>query len=77
MTIAGLPYPEHAMTVYSVINPSNEIDCIEDTFEHYNNERKNLTSAILRGSKVGVQDHLVKMPKVFEHMKSCHASHTS
>lgn len=77
LTTAGVPYPEHAMTVYSVINPSNEIDCIEDTFEHYNSERKNLTSAILRGSKIGVEDHLVKMPKIFEHMKSCHAAHTS
>ena len=77
LTTAGVPYPEHAMVVYSVVNPTNEIDCIEDTFEHYNNERKNLTSAILRGSKPGIQDHLVKMPKVFEHMKSCHATHTS
>lgn len=65
------------MVVYSVVNPTNEIDCIEDTFEHYNSERKNLTSAILRGSKVGIQDHLVKMPKVLDHMKSCYASHTS
>ena len=65
------------MVVYSVVNPTNEIDCIEDTFEHYNKERKNLTAAILRGSKPGIQDHLVKMPKIFEHMKSCHASHTS
>ena len=77
LTTAGVPYPEHAMVVYSVVNPTNEIDCIEDTFEHYNNERKNLTSAILRGSHPGIQDHLVKMPKVFEHMKSCHAAHTS
>ena len=77
LTPAGVPYPEHAMVVYSVVNPTNEIDCIEDTFEHYNKERKNLTAAILRGSKPGIQDHLVKMPKVFEHMKSCHASHTS
>lgn len=77
LTVAGVPYPEQAMVVYSVVNPTNEIDCIEDTFEHYNIERKNLMSAILHGSKVGIQDHLVKMPKVFEHMKSCHASHTS
>ena len=77
LTTTGVPYPEHAMVVYSVVNPTNEIDCIEDTFEHYNKERKNLTAAILRGSKPGIQDHLVKMPKVFEHMKSCHASHTS
>ena len=77
LTTAGVPYPEHAMVVYSVVNPSNEIDCIEDTFEHYNQERKNLTAAILKGSTPGIQDHLVKMPKVFEHMKSCHASHTS
>ena len=77
LTTAGVPYPEHAMVVYSVVNPSNEIDCIEDTFEHYNQERKNLTAAILRGSTPGIQDHLVKMPKVFEHMKSCHAAHTS
>lgn len=77
LTMAGIPYPEKAMVVYSVVNPTNEIDCIEDTFEHYNSERKNLTSAILRGSKVGIQDHLVKMPKVLDHMKSCHASHTS
>lgn len=77
LTTAGVPYPEHALVVYSVVNPTNEIDCIEDTFEHYNKERKNLTSAILRGSQPGIQDHLVKMPKVFEHMKSCHASHTS
>ncbi len=77
LTSAGVPYPEKAMVVYSVINPTNEIDCIEDTFERYNTERKNLTASILRGSKIGVQEHLVKMPKVFEHMKSCHASHTS
>ena len=77
LTSAGVPYPENAMVVYSVINPTNEIDCIEDTFERYNTERKNLTASILRGSKIGVQEHLVKMPKVFEHMKSCHASHTS
>jgi hypothetical protein len=77
LTTAGVPYPEHAMVVYSVVNPSNEIDCIEDTFEHYNQERKNLTAAILKGSTPGIQDHLVKMPKVFEHMKSCHAAHTS
>ena len=77
LTTAGVPYPEHALVVYSVVNPTNEIDCIEDTFEHYNKERKNLTAAILRGSNPGIQDHLVKMPKVFEHMKSCHASHTS
>ena len=77
LTTSGVPYPEHAMVVYSMINPTDEIECIEDTFEHYNYERKNLTSAILRGSVPGIQDHLVKMPKVFEHMKSCHASHTS
>lgn len=77
LTPSGVPYPEHAMVVYSVVNPTNEIDCIEDSFEHYNRERKNLTAAILRGSKSGIQDHLVKMPKIFEHMKSCHASHTS
>lgn len=77
LTAAGVPYPEHAMVVYSVINPTNEIDCIEDTFERYNNERMNLTAAILKGSKVGIKDHLVKMPRVFEHMKSCHAAHTS
>lgn len=77
LTPAGVPYPEHAMVVYSVVNPTNEIDCIEDTFDHYNYERKNLTQAILKGSEIGIQDHLVKMPKVFEHMKSCHASHTS
>ena len=77
LTSAGVPYPEHALVAYSVVNPSNEIDCIEDTFEHYNAERKNLTAAILRGSRPGIRDHLVKMPKVFEHMKSCHAAHTS
>ena len=77
LTTSGVPYPEHAMVVYSVVNPANEIECIEDTFELYNRERKNLTTAILKGSKVGIQDHLVKMPKVFEHMKSCHANHTS
>lgn len=77
LTLAGVPYPEHAMVVYSVINPTNEIDCIEDTFERYNSERKNLTAAILKGSKEGIKDHLVKMPKIFEHMKSCHASHVS
>lgn len=77
LTTSGVPYPEHAMVVYSMINPTDEIECIEDTFEHYNNARKNLTAAILRGSNVGIKDHLVKMPKVFEHMKSCHASHTS
>ena len=77
LTTANVPYPEHALVVYSVINPSSEIDCIEDTFEHYNSERKNLTAAILKGSKVGIKDHLVKMPKVFEHMKSCHADHCS
>lgn len=77
LTPTGISYPEKAMVVYSVINPTNEMDCIEDTFERYNSERKNLTAAILRGSKVGIDDHLVKMPKIFEHMKSCHASHTS
>ena len=77
LTTSGVPYPEHAMVVYSMINPTDEIECIEDTFEHYNDARKNLTAAILRGSNVGIKDHLVKMPKVFEHMKSCHASHTS
>lgn len=77
LTSVGVPYPENAMVVYSVINPTNEIDCIEDTFERYNTERKNLTASILRGSTIGVQEHLVKMPAVFEHMKSCHASHTS
>lgn len=77
LTSAYVPYPEHALVVYSVINPSSEIDCIEDTFERYNYERKNLTAAILKGSKVGIKDHLVKMPKVFEHMKSCHADHCS
>ena len=75
LTPAGVPYPEHAMVVYSLVNPTNEIDCIEDTFNHYNEERKNLTSAILCGSKAGIQDHLLKMPKVLEHMKSCHAKH--
>ncbi len=77
LTTAGVPYPEHALIMYSVVNPTHEIDCIEDTIEHYNRERKNLTSAILNGSKVGIKDHLVKMPKMFEHMKSCHASHPS
>ncbi len=77
LTTVGVPYPESAMVVYSVVNPCNEIDCIEDTFEHYNLERKNLTSAILKGSKIGIEDHLVKMPKVFEHMKSCHADNCS
>lgn len=40
LTTSGGPYPVHAMVVYSVVNPTNEIDCIEDTFEHYNSERK-------------------------------------
>lgn len=63
LTTSGVLYPENAMVVYSVVNPTNEIDCIEDTFEHYNSERKNITSAFLRGSVPGIQDHLVKMPK--------------
>lgn len=77
LTTAGVPYPEHAMVVYSVINPSSEIECIEDTFALYNSNKKSMMDSILKGSMIGVKDHLVKMPKVFEHMKSCHADNTS
>lgn len=77
LTSANVPYPEHALVVYSVINPSSEIDCIEDTFERYNIEKRNFTAAVLKKSKNGIKDHLIKMPKVFEHMKSCHANHCS
>lgn len=73
LTSNHVPYPEHAMTVYSVLNPSDEMNCIEDLINEYNNCRRDMTNAARKNSRDGIYDSLVKMPKIGEHLKSCHA----
>lgn len=73
LTSSHVPYPEHAMTVYSVLNPSDEMNCIEDLINEYNTRRRDMTNAARKNSREGIYDSLVKMPKIAEHLKSCHA----
>lgn len=73
LTSKHVPYPEHAMTVYSVLNPSDEMNCIEDLINEYNTRRRDMTNAARKNSRDGIYDSLCKMPKIAEHLKSCHA----
>lgn len=73
LTSTHVPYPEHAMLVYMVVNPSDEMNCIEDLIYEYNTRRRDMTNAARKNSQNGITDSLVKMPKVAEHLKSCHA----
>lgn len=77
LTKTGLPYPEKCLVCYAYVNPSDELECVDDTIEFYNKINKELIQSFRKGSKDGVLDHLEKLPKIFEHLRSCHALHTS
>lgn len=77
LTKAGLPYPEKCLVCYAYVNPSDELNCVADTFEFYNRIMKELLESYKKGSKDGVDDHLEKLPKIFEHLRSCHATNLS
>lgn len=77
LTKAGLPYPEKCLVCYAYVNPSDELDCVHDTFEFYNRIQHELIESYKKGSNDGVEDHLEKLPKIFEHLRSCHATNVS
>ena len=77
LTKAGLPYPEKCLVCYAYVNPSDELDCVHDTFEFYNKIQHELIESYKKGSNDGVEDHLEKLPKIFEHLRSCHATNLS
>ena len=77
LTKSGLPYPEKSLVCYCYVNPSDELNCVDDTITFYNSINKELLQSFRKGSKVGVIDHLEKLPKVFEHLRSCHATNLS
>lgn len=77
LTKAGLPYPEKCLVCYVYVNPSDELDCVHDTFEFYNKIQHELIESYKKGSTDGVEDHLEKLPKIFEHLRSCHATNLS
>lgn len=73
LTTAGVPYPEHAMVVYIVVNPSDEIDVVRDTMEYYFEHTDAYFDSCRKGSNDGKKDNEIKIAKTFDHMKSCHA----
>lgn len=77
LTKSGLPYPEKTLVCYCYVNPSDELNCVDDTITFYNSINKELLQSFRKGSKDGVLDHLEKLPKVFEHLRSCHATNLS
>lgn len=77
LTKADLPYPEKCLVCYAYVNPSDELDCVHDTFEFYNKIQHELIESYKKGSKDGIEDHLEKLPKIFEHLRSCHATNLS
>lgn len=77
LTKSGLPYPEKCLVCYAYVNPSDELDCVDDTVVFYDRIKSELVRSYRKNSKDGVVDHLEKLPKIFEHLRSCHASHLS
>lgn len=77
LTKSGLPYPEKCLVCYAYVNPSDELDCVDDTVVFYDKIKSELVRSYRKNSKDGVTDHLEKLPKIFEHLRSCHASHLS
>lgn len=77
LTKSGLPYPEKCLVCYAYVNPSDELDCVDDTVVFYDKIKSELVRSYRKNSKDGVDDHLEKLPKIFEHLRSCHASHLS
>lgn len=77
LTKSGLPYPEKCLVCYAYVNPSDELDCVDDTVVFYDKIKSELVRSYRKNSKDGVADHLEKLPKIFEHLRSCHASHLS
>lgn len=77
LTKSGLPYPEKCLVCYAYVNPSDELDCVDDTVIFYDKIKSELVRSYRKNSKDGVDDHLEKLPKIFEHLRSCHASHLS
>lgn len=77
LTKSGLPYPEKCLVCYAYVNPSDELDCVDDTVVFYDKIKSELVRSYRKNSKDGVEDHLEKLPKIFEHLRSCHASHLS
>lgn len=77
LTKTGIPYPAKALVCYAYVNPCDELDCVHDTFQFYNNIQHELLESYKKNSKDGVIDHLEKLPKIFEHLRSCHANNLS
>lgn len=77
LTKSGLPYPEKCLVCYAYVNPSDELDCVDDTVAFYDKIKGELVRSYRKNSKDGVTDHLEKLPKIFEHLRSCHAAHLS
>ena len=77
LTKSGLPYPEKCLVCYAYVNPSDELDCVDDTVVFYDKIKSELVRSYRKNSKDGVTDHLEKLPKIFEHLRSCHATHLS
>lgn len=77
LTKAGVPYPEKCLVCYAYVNPSDELDCVHDTFQFFNSIEHELLESYKKGSKDGIDDHLEKLPKIFGHLRSCHATNIS
>lgn len=77
LTKSGLPYPQKSLVCYACVNPADELDCVNDTFQFYERIQYELLDSYRKASADGVEDHLEKLPKIFEHLRSCHATNIS
>lgn len=73
----GKAFPAKSLVCYAYVNPSDELDCIDDTIEYASKMKTELLHSYKKESKDGVIDHLGKLGKVLSHLKSCHACHLS
>lgn len=77
LTKSGDSYPSKCLVCYAYVNPSDELDCVHYTFQFYNNIQHELIESYNKNSVNGISDHLKKLPKIFEHLRSCHATNIS
>ncbi len=73
----GLPYPDKTMMVYFTVNPCSSYECVKDIKQRIASEEGELVDAFVKGSFAGIDDHLYKMSKIFDHFKSVHAANPS
>ena len=66
-------YPDKSLVNYIYMNPCSEAACAQDTLERINVINKDMISAALKGSAIGVKDSVWKLSSISNHIKACHA----